>query len=131
MIIRQRKVDFAHRGRLRNERSYRQSAAAGQSARVPRISRLMALAIRFDGLIRDGIVADRAELARLGHVTPARLTQIMNLLQLAPDIQESLLFLQNSDRVRDETTEKCIRPIAGAPCWQAQRQMWRQRVRAS
>ena len=53
----------------------------------------MALAIRFDGLIRDGVVADQAELARLGHVTRARVTQIMNLLQLAPDIQEALLFL--------------------------------------
>ena len=53
----------------------------------------MALAIRFDHLIRDGVVADQAELARLGHVSRARLTQIMDLLNLAPDIQESLLEL--------------------------------------
>lgn len=36
---------------------------------------------------------DYAELARLGHVTRARLTQIMKLLNLAPDIQEAILFL--------------------------------------
>jgi len=44
---------------------------------------LLALAIRLDQLIRDGVVADQAELARLGHVSRARLTQIMNLLYLA------------------------------------------------
>lgn len=54
--------------------------------RVPRVAKLMALAIRFEGLIRDGVVADNAELARLGHVTRARMTQIANLLNLAPDI---------------------------------------------
>ena len=32
--------------------------------RVPRVAKLMALAIRFEGLIRDGVVADYAELAR-------------------------------------------------------------------
>ena len=52
--------------------------------RLPRVAKLMALAIRFDQLIRDGHVADQAELARLGHVTRARLTQIMNLLNLPP-----------------------------------------------
>lgn len=61
--------------------------------RIPRISRLMALAIRFDELIRTGQVSSYAELARLGHVTPARVTHIMNLNLLAPAIQERLLFL--------------------------------------
>jgi len=42
----------------------------------------MALAIRFDGLIRDGKVKDQAELARLGHVSRARLTQIMNQIEI-------------------------------------------------
>lgn len=53
----------------------------------------MALAIRLEGSISEGIVADQAELARRGHVTRARLTQIMNLLGLAPEIQEEILFL--------------------------------------
>ncbi len=48
----------------------------------------MALAIYFDQLISEGVVADQAEIARLGHVSRARVTQIMNLLSLAPDIQE-------------------------------------------
>lgn len=60
---------------------------------VPRISRLMALAIHFDGLIREGTVRDYADLARLGGVSRARITQIMNLLNLSPWKQEELLFL--------------------------------------
>ncbi len=39
-------------------------------------------------------VRDYADLARLGYVTRARLTQIMNLLLLAPDIQDALLISQ-------------------------------------
>ncbi len=63
------------------------------AGRLPRIARLMALAIKFDGMIREGVVTDYADLARLGLVTRARMTQIMNLLNLSPDIQEEILFL--------------------------------------
>ncbi len=51
--------------------------------RVPRISRLMALAIHMDNLVRRGEVTDYADLARLAHVTRARISQIMALLHLA------------------------------------------------
>ena len=51
------------------------------TGRVPRIARLMALAIQIEGLVRDGQLCDYAEAARLGHVTRARMSQIMNLLQ--------------------------------------------------
>ena len=95
-----------------------------EPGRVPRISRLMALAIRFDGLIRDGVVTDQAELARLGHVTRARLTQIMNLLHLAPDIQEAILFLPRVERGRDPIKERQLRPIAAVVDWRKQRRMW-------
>jgi hypothetical protein len=123
MITILRKVHFQHGSRGRKE--LRQGAAAGKSGgRVPRVSRLMALAIRFDQLIRDGVVADQAELARLGHVTRARLTQIMNLLCLAPDIQETLLFLTATERGRPAMTEKQLRPIAACPSWSKQRLTW-------
>ncbi len=95
---------------------------------VPRISRLMALAIRFDGLVRRGEVRDYADLARLGYVTRARITQIMNLLNLAPDIQEALLFLPRTRQGRDPIREKDIRPIAGVPHWSRQRAIWAQLV---
>ena len=64
--------------------------------RIPRITRLMALAIKLQNMVDCGEVRDYADLARLGYVTRARLTQIMNLLLLAPDIQEHLLSLPSS-----------------------------------
>ena len=74
---------------------------AAPTTRVPRVARLMALAIKFEGLVRAGTVHDYADLARLGGVTRARITQIMNLLLLAPDLQERLLFLEGT------TTGRC------------------------
>ena len=96
------------------------------NGRVPRVSRLMALAIRFDQLIRDGVVADQAELARLGHVTRARLTQVMSLLNLAPNIQEHILFLSAVERGREQITERSLRPIAAELDWTKQRRMWKE-----
>ena len=92
--------------------------------RVSRVSKLMALAIRFDQMIQDGVVADQAELAGLGHVSRPRLTQIMNLLLLAPDIQEHILFLPETTRGRDTITEKQLRPIAAKADWRKQRRLW-------
>ncbi|MBC7855047.1 MAG: hypothetical protein IAF94_16570 [Pirellulaceae bacterium] len=93
--------------------------------KIPRVAKLLALAIRFDQLIRDGVVSDQAELARLGHVTRARVTQIMNLLNLAPGIQEQLLHLPRVERGEDPVTERELRPIAAEMGWEWQRRMWR------
>jgi hypothetical protein len=90
---------------------------------MPWVSKLMALGIRFDGLVRDGAVADEAELARLGHVTRARVTQIMNLLHLAPDIQEELLFPPLIERGRDTLLERHLHPIMAEADWRKQRRM--------
>lgn len=85
----------------------------------------MALAIRFDDLIRNGQIKDYAEIARLGYVTRARVTQIMNLLHLAPDIQEAVLRLPPSSCGRDSTNERALRHIAALKDWQKQRVSWR------
>jgi hypothetical protein len=95
-----------------------------RKGRVPRVARLMALAIRFDQLIRDEVVADQAELARLGHVTRARLTQIMNLLNLAADIQEEIMFLGPAPG-RERVTERVLRVVAAEMNWTRQRRMWK------
>ena len=94
--------------------------------RVPRISKLMALALRFDRLISEGEITDQAELARLGQVSRARVTQIMNLLLLAPDIQEEILFLPRTHHGRDPIRERHIRPITTALDWRKQRRLWKQ-----
>ncbi len=115
------------RGKVRfgNGAPAKQTAPPG---RVPRVARLMALALRFDELVRSGAIADYAELARLGHVTRARVTQIMNLLNLAPDIQEQVLFLPPVTSGRDAVRERDLRPIAALPDWREQRRLWRQLV---
>lgn len=94
------------------------------AGRVPRVTRLMALAIRFDRLVRSGEVADYAELAQLGHVTRARISQISNLSLLAPDIQEEILFLPRVERGRDSIHLWQLQPIAVVPDWRKQRRLW-------
>ena len=95
---------------------------------VPRVSRLLALALYMDDLCRQGEVADYAELARLAQVSRARMTQIMSLLLLAPDIQEEILFLPRVRSCRDTIQEKAVRPITAVPDWRKQRVMWRNLV---
>ncbi|MCA9282254.1 MAG: hypothetical protein H6812_10425 [Phycisphaeraceae bacterium] len=94
--------------------------------RVPRLTRLMALAIRIESLLEDGAVASLAEVSALGKITRARMTQIMNLRLLAPDIQEEILYLPPIESGKDALTEKRVRPIAVTPDWRAQRRMWRE-----
>ena len=98
---------------------------------IPRVSRLMALAIRFDGLIRSGAITDQADLARLGHVSRARVTQIMNLLHLAPAIQEEVLFLPRVTAGGDPITERHLRTIAAEVDWAGQFELWNQLKQAT
>jgi predicted XRE-type DNA-binding protein len=92
--------------------------------RLPRITKMMALAIRLDHLIKSGQVTDQAEIARVGHVSRARLTQIMDLNLLAPDIQEELLFLVGSRSSIESTSEQEARNITKFLDWKTQRQTW-------
>ncbi len=109
-------LDFCA-GRRRRPKNNTQSADRQQSDReeaprcVPRIARLMALAIRFEGLVRDETIRDYAELARLGRVTRARMTQIMKLLHLAPDIQEQILFLPLLKGLNERNLRSVVRRI--------------------
>ena len=91
---------------------------------VPRVARLMALAIRFEDLVRRGEVDSHADLARLGQVTRARISQIMDLLCLAPDIQEEILFLPLIERERDAISEHELRVVSAVADWREQRRAW-------
>jgi hypothetical protein len=94
------------------------------TGRIPRVARLMALAIRCERLINDGVAADQSELARFGQITTARMTQIMSLLNLAPDLQEQILFLPRTERGRDVIKETDLRLLTATLDWRKQRQMW-------
>ena len=96
-------------------------------APIPRIARLMALALRFEGLVREQRLRDYAELARLGSVTRGRMTQIIQLLHLAPDIQEQLLFLAETPGLNERNLRAIVRPVD----WSEQRRIFQALVASS
>jgi hypothetical protein len=125
-------IHFRRRGRGNRKEIHPGEAPIPQpSSRVPRLSRLMALAIRMDRLVRSGEVAGYAELARLGHVTRARITQVMNLSLLAPDIQEEILFLPRTERGPDPIHLCDLQPLAKVPDWRKQRRLWAELKKAT
>ena len=100
------------------------AVADANDGRVPRVARLMALAIRFDELLREGVVANQSELAKLARVTQPRMTQIMNLLHLAPDIQEEILLLPGLPCGRVQLSERNLRHVVQERRWAGQRLKW-------
>ncbi|XHR30376.1 MAG: hypothetical protein ACFUZC_07405 [Chthoniobacteraceae bacterium] len=113
---------------FRREESGRKRLKAGpeealpESALIPRVSKLMALALRFEWLVTEGRVKSYADLARLGGVSFARVSQIMNLLNLAPEIQETLLFLRKTPGGHDPISEWDLRGLVAEVDWSKQRQ---------
>jgi hypothetical protein len=106
------------------------SAGSGAPSRLPRLARLLALAWHLDGLVRSGKLASYAAAARLGHVSRARLSQIVGLVNLAPDVQEQVLFLRHPARGRPLLTLRQLLHVAAALDWDEQRRRWRQLRRA-
>ena len=100
-----------------------QRPEAPATPRIPRITRLMALAIKFQDMVDRGEVRDYADLARLGYVTRARITQIMNLLNLAPDIQEELLDIDAATKLFSLGESK-LREVTVRVSWSDQRRLW-------
>jgi hypothetical protein len=94
--------------------------ATEPAAQPARIAILMALAIYMDELLRDGHVRDQAELAEIAGVTRPRVTQVMNLLNLAPDLQETLLFLPSEPNM---AADRNLRILTAEMDWEKQRQM--------
>ncbi|TWU38513.1 hypothetical protein [Novipirellula artificiosorum] len=116
-----------HVAQKRDGRKQMQNGVAPSkpTGRVPRITRLLALAHRCHRLIQDGTIINQSELAHYGQISTTRMTQIMWMDNLAPDIQEEILFLPNTVKGRDPIKEADIRPIAKTLDWKKQRKMWR------
>ena len=100
--------------------------ASVPAGRVPRVARLMALALKLERQVRSGEIANYSHAAKLGHVTRARITQILNLVNLAPDIVEEILFLPKVETGRDLFLLKDLQPIARELDWKKQRKLWRE-----
>jgi len=125
MITITKKVFFTTGTKGRKQIVDRQPATQTVDAgRVPRVSKLMALALQFENLLQQGHIGDKTELARLALVTQPRITQVMNLCYLAPEIQEELLFLPRVLKGRDPIHEKRMRRICREPSFTRQRRLW-------
>ena len=101
---------------------------AALEKRLPRLTRLLALAVKCEGLVRSGAVPDYAELARRGWVTRARITQILNLLHLAAPIQEEILSWPEGKSKRDPVSERALRRLTRIPSWSKQLELWHKLV---
>ena len=101
------------------------ATASEPSPRAPRIARLLALAWHIEEQVHSGTLGSYAAAARLGHISRARLSQILSLLNLAPDVQEQLLFLQRPARGRQELALRHVLSVAAALDWHEQRRRWR------
>lgn len=121
---------FFHRATTGHKRVRREPAVAPviQPGRIPRVSRLMALALQFEKMLQNGETTDQSSLARTMQITQPRMTQIMNLLHLAPDIQETILFLPRTIKGDDPIHEKTLRSITAEVSWAKQRAMWQEMI---
>lgn len=108
-----------HRGRTRVEPRPEEEPVKPTSS-IPRISRLMALAIKYQGMLDRGEVSGITELARLCRVTQPRMTQILNLNLLSPAIQEQLLHLPPHSSGKQAIHEKRLRSVCAHIDWAAQ-----------
>ena len=100
----------------------REAAARAQCANN---LKQLGLALRLEAQLRQGVLKDYAAVARLGHVTRARVSQILSLVNVAPDIQEAILFLPRTQRGRDLVILSDVLPIAMELDWKRQRRAWR------
>jgi hypothetical protein len=98
-------------------------APSSGSGRLPRVTQVMALAIQFQDMIQRGEAKDYADLARLGCLTRERMSQIMELVWLAPDIQREILEFPPTG-ARFPISEVAMREVAGLLHWADQRVAW-------
>ena len=114
-----------YRGRRHLRKGVNSKELEPPDKHLPRLSRLLALAHRWNHLIEEGVIANYSEIARLMGMSRARVTQIMDLLYLAPQIQEEILLLERKGRDGFDVTERAMRQINCIPDWNGQRKLWR------
>jgi hypothetical protein len=91
--------------------------------RPARVARMLALAHHLERAVDSGEYLDRAELSRRYGITRARVTQILNLTLLAPDIQDQILHLEAVDGL-EPSSERALREVSSAIDWEEQRLRW-------
>ncbi len=124
MIKVKRKIAFQSEAHKRRDAARAVRVKLAQSGRIPRIAKLVALASRMQSMLESGEVECFQQLAELGRISQPRMTQIMSLLNLAPDIQEELLYLPEVLQGKAAIHERLLRPLTKELDWRVQRRMW-------
>jgi hypothetical protein len=115
-------ISFRTQKRIREDRRARREAGLRQT-RPARVARLLAMAHDVEHQIQAGEIKDYADVARRHGFTRARVSQVMNLLLLAPDIQEEILGMVATPG-REPVTERQLRAVVNAVVWSEQRTVW-------
>ena len=90
------------------------------TVRPARVAVMLALAHKIAAAIGTRGLHDQADAARRLGVTRPRITQLLYLQQLAPDIQEHVLWLEAVDGI-EPLTERNLRVVMRATAWAQQR----------
>ena len=114
-------IRFSLRTKLRPPSEQSTSRRIG---RLPRITEMLALAMYLEDMICRGEVKNYADLARLSLICRERISQIVRLNYLAPDIQVELLYLSPTTSGRFPISETAVRKIANLLSWADQRREW-------
>ena len=124
MIKVKRKIAFQGEAHKRRDAARAARVKLAESGRIPRIAKLVALASRMQSMLDSGEVVSFQQLAEIGRISQPRMTQIMSLLQLAPDIQEELLYLPEVIQGKAAIHERLLRPLTTEIDWRVQWRMW-------
>jgi hypothetical protein len=119
MSARVETISFKSKRRQNVARRIRRKRGLKQKHPI-RAARLLALAHDIQSRIEAGEFNDYADVARHHNLTRARLTQIMNLLLLAPDIQSQILAIE-AEPGRDPISARDLRKVLQSMDWEVQR----------
>jgi predicted XRE-type DNA-binding protein len=113
---------IGHRGRKNLKRNVRLNKHKQFRENLSRLTKLLALAHRWNRLILEGSIVNQVEIARIFGISRARVSQIMDLAYLTPEIQEHILF----GKIDEVIPERVVRSITHILIWEKQRGAWRQ-----
>lgn len=112
-----------HRVQRGHGKRFTTEAPPAPVRRPARVAVMLALAHKIQEAIAQGKVRDQADVARRLGFTRARLTHLLDLLLLAPDVQEQVLALEAVDG-NQPLSERMLRGLAHIAFWSEQRRQW-------
>jgi hypothetical protein len=118
-------IQFSLRTKLRPASDSTEHVLSRRIGRLPRITQVLALAVHLEDRIKRGEAKDYADVGRLSCLCRERISQIVRLNYLAPDIQVELLYLPPTTSGRFPISETAVRKIANLLSWADQRREWK------